>query len=183
MTIFDNIWQYLAISDNIKPNIAKPHILNKIHQYMTSYGFLKSFWSLQDRVRERFLLFAEELLLLKSSLKLKVNCCTNNQLLCTPSPPPYRNSMSVISQLLLTRFWWNFKGRFLGTSRTDHNCQGDICPRNICPRDIWPYQEYLSCYLPDFYETLKVGSWEHLQVFQLSQWHLSRWHFFISRIS
>ena len=70
----------------------------------------------------------------------------------------HRNSMSRISQLLLTRFWWNFKGRFLWTFRTDSNCQGDICPRNICPRDICPYQEYLSCYWPDFDETLHSSS-------------------------
>ena len=66
--------------------------------------------------------------------------------------------MLAIAQLLLTRFWWNFKGRFLWTFRTDSNCQGDICPRDICS-----YQEYLSCYLPDFDETLQVGSWEHLE--------------------
>ena len=36
-----------------------------------------------------------------------------------PPPPPTANSMSAISQLLLTRFWWNFKGSFLGASRTD----------------------------------------------------------------
>ena len=71
--------------------------------------------------------------------------------------------MLAISQLLLTRFWWNFKGRFLWTFRTDSNCQGDICPHNICPRNICPYQEYLSCYWPDFDETLQVGSWEHLE--------------------
>ena len=35
--------------------------------------------------------------------------------------PPTLNSMSAISQLLLTRFWPNFKGRILGTSRTDSN--------------------------------------------------------------
>ena len=28
--------------------------------------------------------------------------------------------------------------------------------------DICPYQEYLSCYSPDFNQTLKVGSWDHL---------------------
>ena len=67
-------------------------------------------------------------------------------------------SISGISQLLLTRFWWNFKGRFLGTSRTDSNCHGDICPG-----DIYPYQEYLSCYWPNFDKTLKVASWEHLE--------------------
>ena len=63
-------------------------------------------------------------------------------------------SILGISQLLPTRFWWNFKDRFLGTSRADSNCYGDICPGNICPRDICPYQEYLSCYWPDFDETL-----------------------------
>ena len=51
----------------------------------------------------------------------------------------------------------------LWTFRTDSNCQGDICQRNICPRDISPYQEYISCYWPDFDETLQVGSWEHLE--------------------
>ena len=60
-------------------------------------------------------------------------------------------SISGISQLLLTRFWWNFTGRFLGTSRKASNCHGDICPGNTCPGnicsgDICTYQEYLSCY-------------------------------------
>ena len=36
----------------------------------------------------------------------------------------------------------------------------DICPCNICPGDICPYQQYLSCYWPDFDQILKVGSWE-----------------------
>ena len=31
----------------------------------------------------------------------------------------HTNSMSAISQLLLAQFWWNFKGSFLGASRTD----------------------------------------------------------------
>ena len=78
-------------------------------------------------------------------------------------PTHHTNSMSAISQLLLAGFWWNFKSRFLWTFRTDSNCQGDIYPCNICPRDICPYQEYLSCYWPDFDETLQVGSWEHLE--------------------
>ena len=39
----------------------------------------------------------------------------------TPQPPT-GNSMSAISQLLLARFWPNFKGRFLGPSLTDSNC-------------------------------------------------------------
>ena len=36
----------------------------------------------------------------------------------------------------------------------------DICPYNICPGDICPYQQYLSCYWPDFDQILKVGSWD-----------------------
>ena len=39
-----------------------------------------------------------------------------------PTPPPtHRNLMLAISQLLLTWLWWNFKGSFLGTSRTNSN--------------------------------------------------------------
>ena len=41
----------------------------------------------------------------------------------TPLDHHDTNSMSAISQLLLSRFWWNFKGRFLETSRVDSNCQ------------------------------------------------------------
>ena len=78
-------------------------------------------------------------------------------------PTTHRNSMSAISQLLLTRFWWNFKHRFLGTSRIDSNYQVDICTGNICPGNIFPYQEYLSCYWPDFDGTLKVACWKHLE--------------------
>ena len=53
-----------------------------------------------------------------------------------------------------------FKGIFLGTSRTESNCYGDICPGdicpgNICPGDICPYQEYLSCYRLYFDQTLE----------------------------
>ena len=70
----------------------------------------------------------------------------------------YTNSMSAISQLLLTRFWPNFKLRFLGTTRTDFNCHIDICPCNICPGNICPYQEYLGCYWLNFDQTLKVYS-------------------------
>ena len=63
----------------------------------------------------------------------------------------HTNSMASISQLFLTWFWPNFKGRFLGPFWTDSNCHSDICPGNICPGDICPgaicpYQEYLSCY-------------------------------------
>ena len=55
-------------------------------------------------------------------------------------------SISGISPLLLTRFWWNFKGSFLGTTRTDSNYQVNICLGKIWPCDICPYLEYLSCY-------------------------------------
>ena len=71
-------------------------------------------------------------------------------------------SISGISQLLLTWFWWNFKCSFLRASRTDSNYQVDICTCNICPGDICPYQEYPSCYWPDVDKTLKVGFWNHL---------------------
>ena len=57
-------------------------------------------------------------------------------------------SISRIFQLLLTRFGPNFKCRFLGTSLTDVNCDGNICPGNICP-----WQEYLSYYWPNFDQT------------------------------
>ena len=52
------------------------------------------------------------------------------------------NSTSAISQLLLNRFWSNFKQRFLGTYATEYYCHHDICPGNICPGDICPYQQY-----------------------------------------
>ena len=48
-------------------------------------------------------------------------------------------SISAISQLLLARFWPNFKGRFLGPFWTYPNCHNDICPGNISP-----YWQYLS---------------------------------------
>ena len=48
-------------------------------------------------------------------------------------------------------------------SLTDSDYQVEICPGNICPGDICPYQEYLSCYSPDFDQTLKVCSWDHLE--------------------
>ena len=71
--------------------------------------------------------------------------------------------MSVISQLLLNRFWQNFKHRFLGPSWTDSKCQSNICTGNICSCDICPYQEYLSLYWAVFDQTLKVSSWDHLR--------------------
>ena len=45
---------------------------------------------------------------------------------------------------------------------THTNCHRDICQGNICPGNICPYQEYLSWYSPDFDQTLKVSSWDHL---------------------
>ena len=72
-------------------------------------------------------------------------------------------SISGISQLLQTQFWPNFKGRFLGLSWTDFKNCSNICPGNICPVNICPYQEYLSCYWPDFDQTLKVGSWDYFE--------------------
>ena len=105
-----------------------------------------------------------------------------------PHPTPQKLSVSNISAVT-DRFGWNFTGRFLWTFRTESNCQCDICPCNICPRDILcPYQEYLSCYWPDFDETLKVGSWEHLEqiptvTVTFSRQHLFWWHLYISGIS
>ena len=46
---------------------------------------------------------------------------------------------------------------YLGSSLTDNICHSNICPGNICP-----YKEYISCHWPDFNQTLKVSSWNHL---------------------
>ena len=70
--------------------------------------------------------------------------------------------MAAISQVLLTRVWWNFNGSFLRTFRTDSIYQVDSCPLNICSGVICTYQEYLSCYWLNFDQTLKVSSWDHL---------------------
>ena len=90
-------------------------------------------------------------------------------------------SISGISHLLLIRFWPNFKGRFLGPSLTDVSCHSYICPGNTCPGDICPYHEYLSCYLPNFDQTLNQGFWNHLQqmptvMVTFVQSYLSRQH-------
>ena len=74
--------------------------------------------------------------------------------------PTVTVTFSQESFLLVTRFWPNFKGRLLGTSLTDANCHGDICPGDICQ-----YQECFSCYWLDFDQTLNDGSWEHLAQF------------------
>ena len=60
-------------------------------------------------------------------------------------------SMSGISQLLLNKSTPKFKGEVLLPSLTKDNPQGDICPGNICPSNTCQYQQYLSCYWPDFY--------------------------------
>ena len=67
-------------------------------------------------------------------------------------------NISAVTDLLLA----NFKSRLLGKPRTDSISYGDICPSNICFGDICPYQKYLSCYWPDFDQSLKIGSWDHL---------------------
>ena len=59
--------------------------------------------------------------------------------------------ISTLSQLLLTRFWPNFKVSFLGPSIAYvNNCHGDICPVKIQPGNISPYQLYLRCYWINF---------------------------------
>ena len=55
------------------------------------------------------------------------------------APKSQNMSISGISQLLLIQFWWNFKERFLGTSKTNSNGHGDICQGNICPGNTGPY--------------------------------------------
>ena len=76
--------------------------------------------------------------------------------------PPATHPKKYISQLLVAQFGPNFKERFLGPFLTDANRHADIYPSNICPRNICPYKEYLSWYWPDFDQTLKEGSWDHL---------------------
>ena len=73
----------------------------------------------------------------------------------TPTQPQHNLNCSWV--------WHENDCNFLGTSRTDFNYQVDISPGNICPGDICPYQEYLSCYWPNFDKTLKVASWENLE--------------------
>ena len=41
------------------------------------------------------------------------------------------------------------------------NCQMDICPCNICPGNICSYQQYLSCYWPNFDQISKSALWDH----------------------
>ena len=71
----------------------------------------------------------------------------------TPPPPHPPQKLNVRNISAVTDLLSNFKPRFLGLSRTDFNRRSIICP----------YQEYLSCYLPNFEKTLKVGSWDYLE--------------------
>ena len=68
----------------------------------------------------------------------------------TPLPPHhgelYVGNISAVTDPILIKF----KARFLGSSITDANCHGDICPGNI-----FPCQEYFTCCWPDFNKTLK----------------------------
>ena len=68
------------------------------------------------------------------------------QWLFTQPPTTQTISISAISQLLLTQFWANFKGRFWSPFLTGCNCNDDICPSNIRPGHICQYRKYLSCY-------------------------------------
>ena len=51
----------------------------------------------------------------------------------------------------------------MGLSWTDFNYGSNICPGNIGPGNICPYQENLICFLPDFDQTLNVGSQDYLE--------------------
>ena len=46
-------------------------------------------------------------------------------------------SISGTSHLILTRFWPNFKGRFIGPSLTDSKCHSEICTGNVCPDNFF----------------------------------------------
>ena len=56
----------------------------------------------------------------------------------------------------MTWFWWDFKGRFLGTSKTDSNSLSDICPGKICP-----YLEYYYYYYSLLFEHYKGSALIH----------------------
>ena len=57
-------------------------------------------------------------------------------------------SISRLSQLLLTRFWWNFEGKFLGTFRTDSNCHRDIFPVNYNFKLNWDWHSSAPACFP-----------------------------------
>ena len=81
------------------------------------------------------------------------------------------------TQLLLSRFWWNFKGRFLESSLTDANRYGGICPVNICPGNNSPNQEYACFYWLEFDQTIKVDSKKNvLKFFWARSFYLKFWY-------
>ena len=99
---------------------------------------------------------------LSSTGMVNVTLCNCQNPNATPMQPQ-RNRWVCFENNFANHATTTTHSMFLGTSWTDSNCHGDICPGNICPRDICPYQEYLSSNWPDFDETLKIGSWEHLE--------------------
>ena len=108
LTIFDNIWQYLTISDNILQYFT---IFDIIWQFQTQYiksPYLQQDWSIHDKLllsrkflisprqTERFVLFVEELSLLKIKTRL-----VSGQLKKTDASKLGRCDLSQ-------KFWWIF---------------------------------------------------------------------------
>ena len=73
-------------------------------------------------------------------------------------------SISGISQLLLPRFWPNFKSRFLGPSWTVPTVMVTCVQATFVLATFVHNQEYLSCYWPNFDQTSKVDCWDHLEM-------------------
>ena len=87
-----------------------------------------------------------------------------------PPPPPTTtttNSMSLISQLFLAQFKPNFKGRFVGSTTTITTTIWRITPTT--PTTQTQCQQYISCYWPDFNQTLKAGLWDQKQPYKQQQ--------------
>ena len=85
-----------------------------------------------------------------------------------PPPPP---TIETQCRRYLSCYWLYFD-----ETQTDSKRHYGICPGNICPGNICPYREYLCSNWTPFDQTLKVGSWDHLNGFLLLQWHWSRHH-------
>ena len=66
----------------------------------------------------------------------------------TPHHPQkhYVSYISAVTDPISMKLW------------ADSNWQDDICPGNI-----WAYQEHVSCYWPNFDQTLNIGFWEHIE--------------------
>ena len=102
----------------------------KLYPHKHQFGFL---WSMV-RVAKRFSVKTPTQPKLNStSIQHNLSWVRHENDFAHHHPTTHTNSMSAISPLLPTRFWWNFKGSFLGTCRTDSNYQVDICWGNICP--------------------------------------------------